>query len=385
MKTPALWFSRSTIPHLALAAAVALGSSACKGPSITGSEGAPNAVLGGQSGSPVITATYPNPCEIDVDFGNVPIGLSDSANIKIQNTGSSTLDLNQVSPNLDPEFSLNYSQQPPIQPGESDQFSVTFQPYKVGPVQSTFTIQTDGVNDKCPAPSGPSSGQSVVTVQLIGNGIQLSLVVEPNVLDFGNTLINTTVKKSVTLTNKSTAPVSGITATLGGGDSARFTVDNAPSTLNAGEAATVDISYSPVAIEVRSLATVTFVGSDQETATVNLFGEPVGVALTIEPNPINFGYVPLETPAIGCTTISNQANVTVNISGVINFDTESNAFSVSPTDDATLRTRSRFRWRSPGAPAPSSASSWIRRSPSSTRPRPSSRPTIQAATIRLSS
>ena len=97
----------------------------------------------------------------------------------------------------------------------------------------------------------------------------------------------------MTLLNKSTAAVSGITATVAGGDLKLFTVDDAPAALGPGDSATVDISYSPLALETRSLATVTFEGSDKEKATLNLFGEPVGVALTVAPNPIDFGYVPL--------------------------------------------------------------------------------------------
>ena len=131
-------------------------------------------------------------------------------------------------------------------------------------------------------------------MQLTGNGIQLSLVVQPNVLDFGNTLINTTVKKSVTLINKSTAAVTGITATVGGGDPKLFTVDDAPATLgrrrfgHRGHQLRPDRDRGPVAGHRRPSQ-----GSDKENTTLNLFGEPVGVALTLAPNPINFGYVPL--------------------------------------------------------------------------------------------
>jgi hypothetical protein len=327
--------SRLSAVLVALLAGVAVAGSGCKQTGLGQSLGSPKAALGGQSGSTVVNATFPNPCEIDLDFGNLPIGLTDSVTVRISNSGSSALDLSPITPTLDPEFSLSYpAEQPSIPGGGFDAFSVTFQPYRVGQVQSSFTIQTDGVNGLCHAPAAGSAG-NVVTVMLAGNGIQLSLVVQPNVLDFGNTLINTTVKKSVMLINKSTAAVSGITATVAGSDEKLFTIDDAPTSLGAGESATVDISYAPVAIEVRSIATVTFEGSDKEMATLNLFGEPVGVALTLAPNPINFGYVPLGTTAVGCTTVSNQANLTVNVTGVTSFDTESNAWALATSDDAT--------------------------------------------------
>ncbi len=326
--------SRHSVALFALLAGVALTGPGCKKTGLGQSLGSPKVSLGGQSGSTTLIPGIPNPCEIHLDFGDLPIGLTDSVTVRIYNNGSSTLDLLPVNPTLDPEFSLSYGEQPPISGGGFDTFGVTFQPYRVGPVQSSFTIQTDGVNSECSAPTAGSPG-NVVTVMLSGNGIQLSLVVQPNVLDFGNTLINTTVKKSVMLVNKSTAAVSGITATVAGADLELFTVDDAPTTLGAGESATVDISYAPVAIEARSLATVTFEGSDKEMATLNLFGEPVGVALTLVPNPINFGYVPLGMPAVGCTTVSNQSNVTVNVSGVTIENTLSNAYGLATTDDAT--------------------------------------------------
>ncbi len=330
--TASLALSRNTLSLISVATAIALGSTGCKGTQVTSVYGVPKAALGGVSGSGTPTASFPNPCEIDVDFGNVPIGLSDTASVQVQNTGTSPLDLSQVNPTLDPEFSLSYPTPQPIEPGNFGQFSASFQPYKVGQVTSSFVIQTDGVNSACPAPAG--GGNSSVTIQFTGTGIQLSLVVQPTVLDFGNTLINTTAKKSVTLINKSTAAVTEITAPIIGTDANLFAVDNAPSTLGPGDSATVDISYTPLAIETRSLADVNFHGSDGEKAKLNLFGEPVGLALTVALNPIDFGYVPLTTTAIGCTTVSNQANVSVDINGVGAFNNEGGAFGTATTDDA---------------------------------------------------
>ncbi len=127
--------------------------------------GIPRIALGGQSGPALVTATNPNPCEIDLDFGEVPIGQTSTATVEIDNVGRSTLDLQDISPNLDSEFGVKYGTHPPIQPGSFDQFQVTFETYKVGQVNSMFLIQTDGVNPSCPAPG------SSITVQLTGSGI----------------------------------------------------------------------------------------------------------------------------------------------------------------------------------------------------------------------
>ncbi len=83
--------------------------------------------------------------------------------------GQAPLDLAQVNPNLDPEFLLDYGAPQPIEPGTYGRFSVTFEPNKAGPVQSSFVIQTDGLNPSCPPPLG--GGSSSVTVVLTGTGV----------------------------------------------------------------------------------------------------------------------------------------------------------------------------------------------------------------------
>ena len=124
--------SRRTAALVALAAGVALASSGCKKVGLGQSVGVPKAALGGQSGSTPVNATFPTPCEVDLDFGNLPIGLTDSVIVRITNEGSTALDLSQVNPTLDPAFTLNDGEQAPIQAGSFSSFSVTFSPVEPG-------------------------------------------------------------------------------------------------------------------------------------------------------------------------------------------------------------------------------------------------------------
>ncbi len=154
-------------------------------------------------------------------------------------------------------------------------------------------------------------------------------------LDFGSTPLYASARKSVVIVNRSTTSlVTGITATVIGSDMNLFAVDGAPVTLGAGESAVIEIGYSPLELETRSLAGVEFAGSNGERAVLNLFGEPVSAALTLAPNPTDFGFVPPTTTAIACTTVSNPASVPVTLSGVSSFDADG-AFAVAATDDAT--------------------------------------------------
>jgi hypothetical protein len=140
--------------------------------------------------------------------------------------------------------------------------------------------------------------------------------VQPNPLDFGNTETKTTKKLSVTLTNTCATPATGIVPTVTGADANLFTLDSWPASLSSGDQATVNITYAPAALGMRSLANAVFGDSDSQTAILNLFGEPVGVALSLAPNPCSFGVIPLGDVGRCCTTITADANVAVNITGL---------------------------------------------------------------------
>jgi len=120
-----------------------------------------------------------SPCEIDVDFGNLPLGQASSATVRIENVATvsspecaaagSILELSQVNPTLDPEFTVDDGPRPPVPAGQFDQIEVGFQPYKAGQVQSTFTTQTDGANPMCPTLGSGGYG-SFLTITLTGSG-----------------------------------------------------------------------------------------------------------------------------------------------------------------------------------------------------------------------
>ena len=128
-------------------------------------EGSPQVRLGPVDGGGVIGLIL-NPCEIDVDFGPLPIGQGASAFIQVLNIGSGPLDLAQINPALNSEFGLDYGTQQPVESGEFGEFSVTFEASTPGAVSSSFTILTDGANSKCPSDDG---GVTVLTVALSGS------------------------------------------------------------------------------------------------------------------------------------------------------------------------------------------------------------------------
>jgi hypothetical protein len=128
-------------------------------------EGSPQVRLGPVDGG-AVTATIPNPCELHVNFGAVPIGQGASAFIQVENIGSGPLDLAQINPTLNAQFGLDYGTQQPVESGEFGQFAVTFEASTFGTVSSSFSILTDGANSRCPSDDG---GVTVLTVALTGS------------------------------------------------------------------------------------------------------------------------------------------------------------------------------------------------------------------------
>jgi hypothetical protein len=150
---------------LVISAVLALSCAGCFEKSYCldcGAAGIPKVMLGAHSDAGTVAAQYPNPCEIDLDFGTVATGQEAAASIEIANLGGGPLDLSQVNPDLDPEFGLDYGVQEAIEPGAFDLFTVTFEPTEAGMVTSTFTIQTDGLNTECPSSGDVDSSLVVV-------------------------------------------------------------------------------------------------------------------------------------------------------------------------------------------------------------------------------
>jgi len=96
--------------------------------------------LGSQTGYTPVTASDPNPCELDLDFGTVPIGVTSSAVVEAGNNDE-PFDLS-IDGALDPEFSL-LSDKGLVPPGSDGEVTATFGPVDAGTVSSSFTLLTN--------------------------------------------------------------------------------------------------------------------------------------------------------------------------------------------------------------------------------------------------
>jgi len=168
-----------------------------------------------------------------------------------------------------------------------------------------------------------------------GGGDAGFLEVNPSSLDLGTAVVNTTVTQTVVVSNLNGAEIDGITEAVSGANAAWFAVSGVPTTLAAGGQATVSISFAPLAVATPAQATLTVSATGIAAVTLTLTGTSIGTALQLDPSILNFGYVAITTTVVACTTITNVANVAVNITGITDFANEGGAFQLASTDDAT--------------------------------------------------
>ena len=129
---------------------------------------------------------------IAVDFGSVPITQRRVETLSLSNVGSSDMTILKVTQDTaDAEFSVDVTQgQVLVAGGTAVPIPVHFVPFTTGAKTAKITLTTD------------SSIVPTVEIDLSGIGIKLSVALNPQQIDFGNVVVNTTATQSLAMTNK---------------------------------------------------------------------------------------------------------------------------------------------------------------------------------------
>ncbi len=268
-----------------------------------------------------ISLNLTSPCQVTIDFGDVPTGAQVSTGIQVQDPGAWAVTFKALSGNLDPAFTIDTSAlQKPLPPGGNVTVTVVYAPTSPGTYSSAVTIPSN------------AAGGTAISLQLSGQSFSAGLSVSPSSLDFGDVLVGNSVNKTVTLTNTprpSTPPGSPRSSTA---TPATTRSPGCPATLAQGASAQIGLTYAPLGAGGTSKATAVFSFANG-TASVAMTGKPNSAALTVSPTTIDFGFVPLNTSPLGCTTVTSQAMVDLVVTGVADFTT-AGGFAVAATDDA---------------------------------------------------
>jgi hypothetical protein len=245
-----------------------------------------------------------------LSFGSVTVNSSSMQTLTLTSTGSSPVTVSSVAA-TGVGFEVSGGSFPAmLNPGESLQLEVTFDPATAGTAMGSITIVSNSVN----------AGTAVVSLSGIGvAGPVAQLTVSTTGLAFGSVTVNTKLTKALTLTSSGTAAVTvGSVSEAGGG----FSISGAsfPATLNPGQSITVSVTFDPTATS--SYSGIISIASDSSSgamATVSLSGTgvPAPVAhLMLSATSLAFGNITVNAKQMKTLTLTSTGTTAVTVNSV---------------------------------------------------------------------
>jgi hypothetical protein len=262
---------------------------------------------------------------VTLDFGDVPVGISTSKTVVLANTGKARLTVASSAWSADSSAALtSLFALDSVEANTERSFVVSFAPTTLGSAHGTFTVKFQG-------------GYPDESIAVTGNGVgHPSLEVSPTTLVFSALPPNTTATQTVTLTNAGNAPLEITSAALSPTSSPVFSLVEAPSfplTLAPAEHRELTVNYNTHGILDANDRSGELVIASNDPATpsvtVPINGSGSGHAnLKVTPASVAFGAVAPNTTAMRTVTLSNEGDITLQISTAGLSRTSSTAFTL---------------------------------------------------------
>ena len=255
--------------------------------------------------------------KLAVDFGMNDLGESVTRDFVVRNIGVFTLTLNagggQAGVDFNTGISSEYTLDPvpwsgKLNPGESKQFSITYEPFDGGADEGRVEVTSDDPEDP------------VVAIELLGNGLAPKICPQPPfIVDFGSIAVNSTSQKTYQFTSCGNQVLTISSMTIDSGNHGYFTFTTSVATpfdLSPGETFDVEMTYAPT--QIGSHAGKLNITSNDPNAGqgyIDLVGSctPIPTCdIYVWPMQVDFGQV----------STSGFANKTVSISNTGDADCE---------------------------------------------------------------
>ncbi len=306
-------------------------------PSAAGARAATLTITDSGSGSPLtvpLSGTGQIPTQsvspTALAFGAQNINTGSTLSVTLKNTtgastsGSISIGSIAVSGTNAGDFTVGNNCAGSLPNGTSCNISVTFTPSAAGARAATLTI-TD------------SASGSPLTVPITGTGQAPALTASPTSLAFVAQNINTSTALNVTLTNTTSASISGYVSissiAVSGANAGDFTVgNNCGGTVSNGTSCNVNVTFTPSAVGARA-ATLTIANSASATPlTVALTGTGQVPTQSVSPTALAFGAQNINTSSTSSVTLANTTSAAtsgyISISSIAISGTNAGDFTV---------------------------------------------------------
>jgi Abnormal spindle-like microcephaly-assoc'd, ASPM-SPD-2-Hydin/HYDIN/CFA65/VesB-like, Ig-like domain/IPT/TIG domain/Cep192 domain 4 len=258
-----------------------------------------------------------------VDFGNVALNTTSPEHlVTVTNTG--TADLHVTGASVGPGASgFNFGptdtcSHQTIAPGGSCQTGVVFTPNQLGAKAGTLSFEDD-------ASSSPQ------TVPLSGTGVQPAVSLNPTSLNFGDRQVGSTTTTVVVVSNTGTGDlhVSGTQVAA----PYSIPVDQCTGTTVApGDSCQVFVSFKPTQIGVAGDTLLISDDAPGSPQSVPMQGRGVAPLVSVSPNPVLFGNVPVGGSGSVAVTIANTGNTDLHLTDF----TASSPFSIDQVQGSCI-------------------------------------------------
>ncbi|MFC1694327.1 choice-of-anchor D domain-containing protein, partial [Candidatus Latescibacterota bacterium] len=249
----------------------------------------------------------------DIYFGNVNVNESNNMSFYIQNNGSATLNVSNISCN-NSKFWINQTSMS-IEQGNSQEINVSFTPDAIGEETGTITIESDD-ND-----------EATVSVGVRGVGMDSEIEVDITSLSIENVRIGETGNEIFTITNSGNAPLSVTDINV---NNSSFSVSPGIVVIPPGNNQTISVSFHPTDTNMQQ-ATLSINSNDidEPTIDISVSGTVIGSIVSISRYDVQFGEVDVGNSLVETFTISNDGDRNLSVS---NIYCDNGAFSVTPSN-----------------------------------------------------
>ena len=241
-----------------------------------------------------------------IDFGAVSNGLKGTANLLLNNAGSSDLTVSMMTV-TGSAFGITGITTPKIiSAGQSAPLIVTFSPTTAGAASGSLSIiSNDPANPTLAVPL-TGQGTTAATGQLTASSTSLS---------FGSVGIGSVSTQQIAITNTGNAPVQISKITPSG---AGFTVTGltAPATLDPSGSATLGVNFAPTQAGSATGSIVITSNANRSPMTITLNGTATEAGLSVTPTSFNFGSIVEGRTKSQSFTVKNTGTTYVTIAQI---------------------------------------------------------------------
>lgn len=265
-----------------------------------------------------------------VDFGALQSDESKEIEVVAENLGRADLNIQKVELGENASQGFTFPDGLPktpltVKPGESFKFKIKYQPTTAKQDQADllFTCAGGCAPDVANQTTGPT------TLRVIGELAEPIIALQPNLLDFGFVVGDSTQTRPIVISNSGNAPLKITSLKLdqnGTGFSLPADV-KAPLEIEAGKTKELQVTFAPKAdIEYQGTITIESNDPSQPKVLAQLYGKISSPKIRVTPKEIDFGRAPVSTSRT--FVMANAGDRVLEVKSIKMTDDSSKQFEV---------------------------------------------------------